>query len=143
MFGESIRESFQQRARLYALGSAELEIGDDHAIGFTSLFNQSATDYAAIDQGILDNISSDEGSLRFRLQFEQRTLWFNQLRGRHALGDADVRWHVETALARRVNAPGRKIRLAWRPMMKRQALDFAKSLRSGRPEDFRPYLMEA
>ncbi|OIQ35231.1 MAG: CRISPR-associated endonuclease Cas1 [Roseobacter sp. MedPE-SWchi] len=49
----------------------------------------------------------------------------------------------EAAVARRINAPGRKIKLAWRPMMKRQAQDLAKALRAGEPDRFTPYLMEA
>lgn len=49
----------------------------------------------------------------------------------------------EQALAKRVNAPGRKVRLAWRPMMRRQAQDLAKAYRRGDPALFRPYLMEA
>lgn len=49
----------------------------------------------------------------------------------------------ESALAKRVNAPGRSVRLAWRPMMKRQAQDLAKAFRAGDPVLYRPYLMEA
>ncbi len=49
----------------------------------------------------------------------------------------------EQALAKRVNAPGRKVRLAWRPMMRRQAQDMARACRKGDPTLFRPYLMEA
>ncbi|PIE06493.1 MAG: CRISPR-associated endonuclease Cas1 [Rhodobacterales bacterium] len=49
----------------------------------------------------------------------------------------------EQALAKRVNAPGRKVRLAWRPMMRRQAQDMARACRKADPTLFRPYLMEA
>lgn len=48
----------------------------------------------------------------------------------------------ESALSRKVNVTGRSYKLAWRPLMRRQALDLAASLRSGDPKDFRPYLME-
>ena len=49
----------------------------------------------------------------------------------------------ESALAKRVNAPGRTIRLAWRPMMRRQAQDLAKAYRRGEAAHFTPYVMEA
>lgn len=49
----------------------------------------------------------------------------------------------EQAVAKRVNAPGRKIRLAWRPMMRRQAQDLAKACRRTDATLFHPYLMEA
>lgn len=49
----------------------------------------------------------------------------------------------ESAVARQVNAPGRKGKLAWRPMMRRQALDLAKAAEAGDPALFRPYQMEA
>lgn len=48
----------------------------------------------------------------------------------------------ESAVARTVNAPGRTVRLAWRPMMRRQATDLARALRAADPTLFRPYLME-
>lgn len=48
----------------------------------------------------------------------------------------------ETAVARVVNAPGRAERLAWRPMMRWQALRLADAVRSGDPAAFTPYLME-
>ncbi|MBL3587685.1 CRISPR-associated endonuclease Cas1 [Rhodovulum sulfidophilum] len=49
----------------------------------------------------------------------------------------------ETAVARRVNVPDRSHKLAWRPMMRRQAQDLAQALRAGDPARFRPYRMEA
>jgi CRISPR-associated protein Cas1 len=49
----------------------------------------------------------------------------------------------ETAVARQVNAPGRTIRLAWRPMMRRQAQDLARAIIAGDAALFQPYLMEA
>lgn len=52
----------------------------------------------------------------------------------------------ETSVARQVNAPasgtGRKVRLGWRAMMRRQAQDFAQACRAGNPTLFHPYLME-
>lgn len=49
----------------------------------------------------------------------------------------------EAATARRVNVRGRKHKLAWRPMMRRQALDLCAALRKDDPALFLPYLMEA
>lgn len=49
----------------------------------------------------------------------------------------------ESALSRAVNVRGRKGKLAWRPMMRRQALDLAAALRRDDPTLFLPYLMEA
>lgn len=49
----------------------------------------------------------------------------------------------ESAVARRVNVPGRGHKLAWRPMMRYQARSLAKALRAGDPALFTPYLMEA
>lgn len=49
----------------------------------------------------------------------------------------------ETAIAKRVNITGRKGKLAWRPMMQRQAHDLAKAIRTGDASMFTPYLMEA
>jgi CRISPR-associated protein Cas1 len=48
----------------------------------------------------------------------------------------------ETAVARVVNAPGRGQRLAWRPMMRWQAMRLAEAVRKGDPMLFTPYLME-
>ena len=48
----------------------------------------------------------------------------------------------ETAVARVVNAPGRGQRLAWRPMMRWQALRLADAVRAHDPALFTPYLME-
>lgn len=48
----------------------------------------------------------------------------------------------ESAVGRVVNAPGRKIRLAWRPMMVWKAQRLAESLRAGEPDRFTPYHME-
>ena len=48
----------------------------------------------------------------------------------------------EQALAKRVTAPGRRVRLAWRPMMRRQAQDLAKACRASDATLFQPYLME-
>jgi len=49
----------------------------------------------------------------------------------------------EQALAKRVNVTGKKIKLAWRPLMRRQAQDLAKAFRSAEPDLFQAYLMEA
>ena len=49
----------------------------------------------------------------------------------------------ESAVARVVNAPGRGERLAWRPMMRWQALRLADACRDADPARFTPYLMEA
>jgi CRISP-associated protein Cas1 len=48
----------------------------------------------------------------------------------------------EAAVARPVKATGRNIRLAWRPMMRRQAQDYAKAVMQGDAALFQPYLME-
>lgn len=48
----------------------------------------------------------------------------------------------ESAVARQVNAPGRQVRLAWRPMMRRQAQDLARAVVQGDAALFLPYLME-
>lgn len=48
----------------------------------------------------------------------------------------------EAAMARRVNAPGRTTRLAWRPMMLRQAQDLVRAAQAQDPALFHPYLME-
>ena len=49
----------------------------------------------------------------------------------------------EQAVAKRVNVTGRSLKLAWRPLMRRQAQDLAKALRDGDLAQFQPYLMEA
>jgi CRISPR-associated protein Cas1 len=49
----------------------------------------------------------------------------------------------EQAVAKRVTAPNAPSKLAWRRMMKRQALDYAKAVRACDSALFRPYLMEA
>ncbi|NOX73468.1 MAG: CRISPR-associated endonuclease Cas1 [Alphaproteobacteria bacterium] len=49
----------------------------------------------------------------------------------------------EQAVARRVNITGRKGKLAWRPMMRRQAVDLARALRAQDMTLFTPYLMQA
>ncbi len=49
----------------------------------------------------------------------------------------------EQALTRRVNIRARSRKLAWRPMMRRQAQDLVAALRRDDPSLFLPYLMEA
>lgn len=49
----------------------------------------------------------------------------------------------EQAVAKRVNVTGKKMKLAWRPLMLRQAQDLAKAFRQSNPASFQPYLMEA
>jgi CRISPR-associated protein Cas1 len=49
----------------------------------------------------------------------------------------------EQAVAKRVNITGGSGKLAWRAMMRRQALDLAKAYRRNDPALFEPYLMEA
>ena len=49
----------------------------------------------------------------------------------------------EQAVAKRVNVTGRSVKLAWRPLMRRQAQDLAKALRDDKLSQFQPYLMEA
>lgn len=49
----------------------------------------------------------------------------------------------EQAVSKRVNVTGRAVKLAWRPLMRRQAQDLAKALREGDLTKFQPYLMEA
>ncbi len=49
----------------------------------------------------------------------------------------------EAAISKRINITGKKGKLAWRAMMRRQALDLAKAVRSADLSLFQPYLMEA
>ena len=49
----------------------------------------------------------------------------------------------EQGVAKRVKVTGRSIKLAWRPLMLRQAQDLAKALRNNDLSRFQPYLMEA
>ena len=49
----------------------------------------------------------------------------------------------EGAVGRRVNRPDGKGKLAWRPMMRQQALSVAEAVLVGDPDLFIPYLMEA
>jgi CRISPR-associated protein Cas1 len=60
---------------------------------------------------------------------------------RHAVGAIITGY--EQAVAKRVNLTSGKGKLAWRPMMRRQAQDLARALRAGDPALFTPYLMEA
>jgi len=49
----------------------------------------------------------------------------------------------EQAVAKRINITGKTGKLAWRPMMQRQANDLAKAIKTGDFDAFQPYLMEA
>lgn len=49
----------------------------------------------------------------------------------------------EQALAKRVNVTGKNVKLAWRPLMRRQAFDLAACFRHKDISLFQPYLMEA
>ncbi len=49
----------------------------------------------------------------------------------------------EQAVAKRVNVTGKKMKLSWRMMMKRQAVDLANAYRTDDLDSFQPYLMEA
>ncbi len=49
----------------------------------------------------------------------------------------------EAAVAKRVNVTGRSYKLAWRPLMRRQAQDLAGAFRKGEIDRFLPYVMEA
>ncbi|MBX3245600.1 MAG: TonB-dependent receptor [Myxococcales bacterium] len=104
------RESYEQEARLYALGVANLELGDDHEVTYTTLFNQIGIDYTAIDQGIIESLDGSEDSMRGRLQFNTRRILFHQLRGRHYLGSARLTWHAETTRANRSEPDTRDFR---------------------------------
>ncbi|MCA9613752.1 MAG: TonB-dependent receptor, partial [Myxococcales bacterium] len=116
------RRSYEQTARLFAMGSAQLDLGDDHTIGFVSLFNQIGEDFTAVDTGRIDEEAEAYGpSLRMRYRWVQRTIWFNQLRGSHYLGDVKLSWHAYTTRARRYEPdtrdtgyrPGDPDRAAW------------------------------
>lgn len=48
----------------------------------------------------------------------------------------------ETAVSKRINVTGKKLKLSWRMMMRRQAQDLAKAYRTGELGSFQPYLME-
>lgn len=61
----------------------------------------------------------------------------------HAEGRKAIITGYERAVDKRVNITGGAGKLAWRPLMQRQARDLAKAFRSGDVSDFVPYLMEA
>lgn len=74
-------ETGSEAVQLSALGTASLELGQEHLISFLTLANRSTTDETSrtvgYDQGL-------DGQLeRWQLQMINRTVWFNQLRGDH------------------------------------------------------------
>ncbi len=69
--------------RLSTLGSLSLELARGHDITYTGFFNQSADDYAAMQQGYQEE--RDDQIRRTRQRFRQRTIFFNQLDGHHEL----------------------------------------------------------
>jgi hypothetical protein len=94
------RESFQQEAQLYALGALSLELGENHELLFDTVINQIGVDYAGLDRGILESLDTAAPSLRGRLQFASRQIRIQQLRGRHFLGNARIKWHAEASQGR-------------------------------------------
>jgi len=60
-----------------------------------------------------------------------------------AVGRRAIITGYEQSVAKRVNVTGSKRKLAWRPMMRHQALTLARAYRDENPDLFQPYLMEA
>ncbi len=91
-----------EEVRLFGLGTASLELGQEHLISFLSLFNRTTTDETSRTTGYDQDL---EGPLeRWQLQMVSRTMWFNQLRGDHRnlFGERlRLRWSAYGAYAAR------------------------------------------
>lgn len=94
------RESYRQEAQVYALGALSLELGENHELLFDTIINQTGSDYTGLDRGIIESLDTAAPAMRGRLQFVQRQIRIQQLRGRHFLGNAKIRWHAETSHGR-------------------------------------------
>ncbi|MBZ0121902.1 MAG: TonB-dependent receptor, partial [Sandaracinaceae bacterium] len=80
-FNDYGTETGTEEARLSALGTASLELGQDDVVTLLTMFNRSAEDGTERQVGSSGEIG---GTIeRWQLQWIARTLWFNQLRGDH------------------------------------------------------------
>ncbi|MBX3271700.1 MAG: TonB-dependent receptor [Sandaracinaceae bacterium] len=97
VFNDYRTESGATEARLGALGTASLELGQSDVVSFLTLFNRSAIDSVDFATGTNAELAVGELTERWQLQMIARQLWFNQLRGDHRnMFDtpARLRWSV-------------------------------------------------
>ena len=75
---------------LSANGNLGIRYGDDHEIATTTLYIRSTDDETAIRDFFNENRQRSDGIgfREYRLQFEERDVTVNQIRGTHRLGDA-------------------------------------------------------
>ncbi len=99
--GFAARDTFRstsgsQAANLGALLNLGYHLSDEDEVGALVLFSRSAESTGQQ----LSGYSVGEGSeiAATRLQFNARQLWFNQLRGYHALGEAGLKWQANYSL---------------------------------------------
>ncbi|MFW6031318.1 MAG: TonB-dependent receptor domain-containing protein, partial [Myxococcota bacterium] len=88
--------------QLSLLGSSNLALSDDDDLTVTTMLVHAADEFAGVLEGISENRNNT--ILRSqRLQWVERTLWFNRLGGTHDdfIGEADLRWYVTGSLSRR------------------------------------------
>jgi hypothetical protein len=84
----------ENSASLGGLFNAALQLSPEHEIGLKNFFNQSASDKALLQQGVVKG-SEDQYLRESRIHFTGRNIRSNQLHGKHVfsnLGRAKFEW---------------------------------------------------
>ncbi len=85
----------ENSASLGGLFNAALQLSSEHEIGLKNFFNQSASDKAFLQQGVVKG-SEDQYLRESRIHFTERNIRSNQLYGKHVfpnLGRAKFEWN--------------------------------------------------
>lgn len=80
-FNDWATETGSEEVQLGALGTASLELGQDHSLTFLTLFNRSMVDETSFYAGQSGELAGY--AERWQLQHIARSMWFSQLQGDH------------------------------------------------------------
>jgi hypothetical protein len=111
---DRVRDGTRVGTRLAALGSVSWAFAPRNDVSLTSLFNQSADDYASRSLGALGSSLASPTADRGRSQTQQfvaRTLSFTQLAGDHRdlFGGTRLRWRLSYTYAERAEPDTREV----------------------------------
>jgi len=91
-----------------------LRYGDDHEISTTTLYLRNTDDETAVRDFFNENreVSDGIGFRGYRLQFEERDMLVNQIRGTHRIG-AETRDRLPEGLAKMLNRLPQESEISW------------------------------
>ena len=82
-FNDYQLERGRDEVTLSALGTAALELGQNHTLRFLTMYNRSSEDETQLMVGESGELGRGEPVERWQMQFLSRQIWFNQLLGDH------------------------------------------------------------